>query len=314
MTAIPQEIGTVIEASLRDAIDLDTPELFLETLAWAQTAASHRRVDSRMLSAKIEELQTAAIARRAGPERDAATWLLDRAREHLQVARIGDVSPIRTEEPLGAVASRVLAALRANDEAGAAHEVSLALGRGNSIPSVYLYVFVPILHEVGRLWQRNELTIPEERIVTLGIERLMAQCLELSDRLHPIGKTVACAAVGSASHAIAPRMLADCFTLAGWKAIYVGANIPVHDMILFLQQNQVDIVALSATLPQDAVDIRRMIALLSECPTSPPIIVGGHAFDLHPDLWRSVGASGYARSVSAAIPLANELVAETANV
>jgi len=308
LAALPLEIGTELSASLRDAIDLDIPEIFVDTVTWAQTALAFREVPPWALRRALDSMQDHVAHHVPATRVDAARALLARARAELKAERNADVPAIDESTFSGAIAGRYLRAVFDGDEDRATREALLAIAGGMKTLAVYEDVVTPVLHETGRLWQRNEIGIAQEHVVTGAVERLMAQLMELDRSVQHRDLTVVATSLGDARHQVAARMVADAFTLSGWQAGYLGAAVPVDDLLDYVDRVSVDVLAISATLARDVLPIRALIEQLDIRPLAPLVIVGGRAFSLHPSVWRRVGADGYARSPLAAVALADDLL------
>ena len=103
-------------------------------------------------------------------------------------------------------------------------------------------------------------------------------------------------------------MVADAFAMCGWHATYLGATVPVEDLLRYVDRISVDVLAVSAALARDVPPIRRLIDELSTRPVAPIVLVGGRPFATHPSLWRHIGADGFAATPLSAVALAHELV------
>jgi methanogenic corrinoid protein MtbC1 len=70
------------------------------------------------------------------------------------------------------------------------------------------------------------------------------------------------------------------------------------------------VLGISATMPYHVNAVQAVISALDTAEPARPvkIIVGGRAFDQEPNLWRSLGADGYAADAGAAVQTAERLV------
>lgn len=87
------------------------------------------------------------------------------------------------------------------------------------------------------------------------------------------------------------------------RPLRLGANVPGEDLGRAVFDFHADLLAVSVTLSSQ---VRRTAALLSDVRAfcdgeAPPILVGGPPFNLVPDLWRVVGADGFAESAPGAV-------------
>jgi MerR family transcriptional regulator, light-induced transcriptional regulator len=308
LAALPLEIGAELTASLRNAIELDVPEIFVDTVTWAQVALAFRGVPASTLARALESIYRNAAHHVPLTRIETARQMLARAQMEMQTQPINERSEIDRSTSSGAIAARYLKAALDGDEDRAAREVLLAIAGGMKTLAVYEDVVTPALHETGRLWQRNEIGIVQEHVVTSAAERLMAQLIERDGTAPSRDLTVAAASLGDARHQVAGRMVADAFGLCGWEADYLGSAIPVDDVLDYVERVSIDVLALSATLARDVLPIRALIERLDARPLAPLVIVGGRAFALHDSLWRRVGADGYAVSPLGAVALADDLL------
>ena len=74
---------------------------------------------------------------------------------------------------------------------------------------------------------------------------------------------------------------------------------------------EADVVLLSLALSSQLPALRRAIAeIRATAGTGVKIMVGGNGLNGAPDLWRELGADGYATTADEALAVADELVAE----
>jgi methanogenic corrinoid protein MtbC1 len=116
--------------------------------------------------------------------------------------------------------------------------------------------------------------------------------------------------VGNELHEIGVRMVADFFEMEGWDTYYLGANSPTKSIVNTIEEQKADILAISVTITMNVSQVTDMIEQVreSEAGQDIKIIVGGYPFNVAPDLWREVGADGYARDAQEAISVANDLL------
>ncbi len=308
IAALPYEIGSDLVAALRDALELGVPEIFTDVTTLAQTAIVFRETNPAALVSALDAMH-AGIEAYVSPRHIArARAIITDARKELDVVRLADHPVIDPAAPHGPTAQRYLDALLEGDEQRGAREVLLAVASGAKITEVYEQIITPVLHEAGRLWQRNEMTVSQEHVITAAVERLMAQLMDLAPARAHRDLSVVSASLGSSQHQVGARMVADAFSLCGWQATYLGSTVPVDDLLDYVDRISVDVLALSATLTRDVIAIRDLIHAMAERAVAPVVIVGGRAFAKHPKLWKAIGADGYAATPLMAVALANELV------
>jgi methanogenic corrinoid protein MtbC1 len=95
-------------------------------------------------------------------------------------------------------------------------------------------------------------------------------------------------------HSIGVRMVADFLEADGWDVLFVGALSPPVAVAELAAAQAVDVVALSAALPQRLPEIARAVEALRALETVPVIAVGGQAFGGDADVAIRTGADIYA--------------------
>jgi MerR family transcriptional regulator, light-induced transcriptional regulator len=294
---------------LATALRLGEPQLFAARVAWARKAFEARAVPESDLRASLESL--AAVLAEELPEaaRPAPAALLGAALEELEGPPAGDDSLLDPRSATGRYALEYLAAVLEGDSRRATDELLARVDGGLSVESAYLDVLLPAQREVGRLWHAGELNVAEEHVVTYTTQRLMALLAHRAARAPANGRTVICAGVAGNIHDIAVRVLADFFDIAGWRAVHLGGDVPAQDLAPAVEYFDGDLVMLSAALSVQLPRVADSIAAVRRLETrKAPVMVGGLAFADAPEVWRKLGADGYAADARAALRLATELV------
>jgi MerR family transcriptional regulator, light-induced transcriptional regulator len=184
------------------------------------------------------------------------------------------------------------AALRRGDEAAARVIVERALADGATAPDVYYDLFAPGMVTIGELWERNELSVAEEHLATAITERLIGLLSPSFDQ--PADQaargSVVLGCVQGERHALGLRMLSDLFRQAGWRVLYLGADVPNADWVRLAVRINADIVAISAGSTRLLPQVEHLIAELRAALPALGVLVGGAAFSVDGDAWRAVGA------------------------
>ncbi|HEU4324209.1 MAG TPA: cobalamin-dependent protein [Roseiflexaceae bacterium] len=204
-----------------------------------------------------------------------------------------------------------LEALRRGDRRGAQVVARAALARGADIRDLYMHVFQPALYEVGRLWEANQFTVAQEHLATAITQSIMAQLAgELLAR-PPLGRTLLATCIGGEHHEVGIRMVSDFFELEGWDVIYLGANVPIPDVVQMVASQRADLLAISVTLSGHVTKARDLIAAVRASPSGARcrIMVGGQPFVRSPDLCTVVGADFTACDARQAVQRAQKALA-----
>ncbi|MGM0421279.1 MAG: cobalamin B12-binding domain-containing protein [Bacillota bacterium] len=186
------------------------------------------------------------------------------------------------ESELKRLQFKYLNSLLLTDRDEAQMTVEEALAKDISVEMIYKNIFQESMIRVGELWNSNQITVDEEHYITGITQNVMMQLWpQIMDTEKNDLSLVACT-IGNELHEMGVRMLCDMMENKGWKTIYLGAAIPVSNILTALKKHQPDLVVLSVTMPfhleQCEEAVRKIKA--SEEFNDIKIAVGGRAFSL----------------------------------
>lgn len=206
------------------------------------------------------------------------------------------------------LAETYLRALRAGTLEEAEALLQDSLDRGEHDLVVLLdEVISPALSRVGELWQRGEIDVAEEHILTQAARSTLARLESRGERASQRGCTVVLASVAGNAHDLGVRAVASLFEGAGWRVHCTGANTPAEDVALLCERVDADLLALSAALAPQRPMVGATIARVREMRPEQRVLVGGPAFAGERDTWSALGADACATSGRQALELAAKL-------
>lgn len=309
-TAPPEEAGVATTwrahfmqriLELAAAVRVGEPELFARRQAWLRRAFQARGQDEAQLRLALTSLRE-ALAREL-PEAMQAS--VARPIESALAILEKDLEPGRRAldpaDPAGRLALNYIAGCLEGDPDRAIALVMDAAAGGMPAADVYLKVLVPAQKEVGQLWHVGDIGIAEEHLVSETTRQLMMLLAGTYAPKAAAGRTVLAASVAGNAHDLGLRVVADLFRLAGWKSLFLGANVPGEEIARAAQAYRADLVVLNATLTTQLRMLGDSIALIRRAAPAAKIMVGGLAFEDAPDLWRQLGADGYASGMENAV-------------
>lgn len=190
----------------------------------------------------------------------------------------------------------------------ALEQIQHAVQSGISVNDIYLQIITPVMHELGRLWQLNKITIGQEHYCTALAQMAMSQLFPWIFDGRVKTKRLISTCVAGELHEIGARMVADLFEMKGWDTVFLGADVPVESVIDAIIQHDADILAISVTLGCHLGAVSEMIKWVRANPDcgKVKIMVGGAAFNVDSSLWQIMGADGWAEDAQVAIDLANQ--------
>lgn len=294
---------------LAAAVDVQAPACFTDYVVWLAGVLRARGVPVQTLIESLELLRQFLEERLPPAPLTAAQACLDGA----LAALAGDwqaLTPLyqtRMPEPHAAVEA-FARCLIAGDSAAARAIVNASTGTGKGAASyvqIATHLFQPSLYAIGRMWERDEISIAQEHLASAVAQTLLVE-LFLKGPFQPSqGRMALLAAVEHNHHVIGLRMLADAYELAGLSVQYLGANTPTGALLAQVDHSRPDLVGLSVSLVQQLPTLRHCIAALhgefgGRCPV---ILVGGLPTNRFADVWRHLGADAWSPDVKAAVEM-----------
>lgn len=145
------------------------------------------------------------------------------------------------------------------------------------VESIYEDLFKRSLYQVGDLWQCNRVSVATEHLVTALTESLLNQVYPHVFSQPRIGKSVVIACVANEMHALGAKMVADLFELHGWDSLFLGANVPIPDLLALIDEAKPDAIGLSLSLYANIVSLQKTLESVTQT-FSMPVLMGGQAF------------------------------------
>lgn len=302
-----QQLGFHLD-HLAQALDLSRPELFTGHVAWAGATLHWREIPREVLAADLEGLQRAIqaqlpreVARTTRPCVSAALDALPRV--------AGDIPRVlRGQDRYAREARCYLEAILAGQRRIAVDRILALVREGVPVRDVYLRVLQPAQHEAGRLWQRNAIHPAAEHFCTATTQLVMSLLYPRIFTRRRRGRTFVGVAVQGNLHELGARMTCDLFEMAGWDTVHLGADLPAESIVEVVAERRPDVLGISATLVPQLGAVADLARRVRRSGAPVRILVGGHAFHGHPELWREVGADGFAPDAASAVDAALRLL------
>jgi len=162
----------------------------------------------------------------------------------------------------------------------------------DSLKDIYTHIIRPSMHEVGRLWETNKITVAHEHLATSTVMRIITYFY--SDFVYTDqtkGKIIVTSALEE-YHELGARMIADLLEMEGWDVSFLGAKASFEQLLKMLDSIEPDILSISVTMPFNLVQVRDLISTIRENRRfdSTQIIVGGNALKYAGSSLSQIGA------------------------
>jgi len=153
--------------------------------------------------------------------------------------------------------------------------VQSLINDGLDLKEIYVEIFQKSLYRIGKLWDHNQMSIPQEHLATQIIESLVS-------RFAPVGKSntekkVVVTCIDKEYHEIGAKMVSNVFEMTGWKTFYLGASVPTKEIIKFVKQVDPKFIALSWSLYLNLGRFLEVVDHLTRFFPTKKILVGGQA-------------------------------------
>lgn len=127
-----------------------------------------------------------------------------------------------------------------NYDYGLFHQTFLALSADRSFQSIFKEVFIPLLNELGLLWQTNTIALSHEHFISnlikqkiyLNLDKLQAQTPIKKDKLFVLFLPE------NEIHEIGLLYLNYEITLKGYKSVYLGQTVPLESLRDFTKYDE----------------------------------------------------------------------------
>jgi methanogenic corrinoid protein MtbC1 len=292
--------------NLDAALGLDEPALLTDQLRWqtARLALVAPDIDLDELLAALRQ----ALARRIdAAELRAIDLQLHMAREmlHHDSTEPAPAPEVTLDAEVQTYLDHVLAGRRD----AAVRMVVDAVDAGRDVGAVLLELLQPAQLEIGRLWERGEITVAQEHLTTAVTQLAMAMLYPHLFQVPGSGRRLVATGVGAEAHEVGIRMVADLAQRDGWSTTYLGSGSPVDGVIDEVVRRGADVLAVSATMTSHVPHVRSLIAAVRRDPrcAGVRIVVGGRPFGLAPQLAAHVGADAWAPDGLSAVGVCNAL-------
>lgn len=295
---------------LAESIISNEQVLFNEYLAWIKTFFENLPVTDDDIIHNLEIIRDELIINL--PEQSSAltSKVINTGIDFYKKKTAASVTYLQESNPLFNLATEYLNYLLVGDKDSALNLIMNSVKSNISIKDLYLNVFQVTQKETGRLWQIQKINVAQEHFITASTQLIISQLYPYIFSNVKKEKTILVTCVNGEMHELPARMVADLFELEGWNSHYLGANTPKESIVASLDIYKPQILAISATMTFNINYVRDLINNIKVINGNNKIkiIVGGYPFNLATNLWKKIGADGFAPDALSAILLADNLI------
>ena len=219
-------------------------------------------------------------------------WLRDRTAEGLNISQAVQLLQSAGESGAGTVEVEARAIERLCEALVLALTTFDAVGAERSLGEAFaLYPFEdvliglvqPAMVQIGERWHRGEINVATEHFATQFVRRKLAGLLNIFDASAQRATIIVGCAPGEL-HDLGTLMIALFLVRRGWHVVYLGAQVPLADLIAAVRRLKPALVCLSAATVETAAPLIENGRTLLNAAPDMRFGYGGRAFNLHPEL------------------------------
>ncbi|MDD4921540.1 MAG: cobalamin-dependent protein [Bacteroidales bacterium] len=177
------------------------------------------------------------------------------------------------------VQSDFLSALLSGNRVIASRVIFDLLGKDVPINDIYEKVIKQALYKIGDFWEAGSISVATEHLASAIVQAIQNELYSSIISQKKIPKTVVLACVENEQHQIGIKMVADVFEMNEWNSHFLGAGVPLVDLIRFMKNSQPHLLALSVSMHYNLLNLETALqAIRKEIPDL-FILIGGQAFN-----------------------------------
>jgi MerR family transcriptional regulator, light-induced transcriptional regulator len=217
---------------------------------------------------RILQPDRTAGGQRRYSERDVARveWLCERIEQGYRIGEAARLLGTVEVEPARSAADHVRGLAEAIGEPA---ELGIRLDQSFALLGVettLAAVIQPLLQMIGERWERGELTVADEHLVSEAVRSRLGHLLaDAGGGVH--GAAVLACAPGE-HHELGLMMVAISLRRDGWKVAYLGADTPVADAVALAARLSARVIAISLATEERAAALERLA-------DGPTLVLGG---------------------------------------
>lgn len=177
------------------------------------------------------------------------------------------------------------------------------------VMTFYLQIIQPAMYEIGRCWEMGEVSVAQEHLASAIVARVMSflyQDYVLGEERKERRAVVT--AAPNEFHETGAHMISDFLEINGWDVYYLGSNTPARDLKDLVLQKKPFLLAISVTMPFNLSGVKEIVQMVrdEEALENIRIMLGGMVFNMESQLWKQLGADGWANDARGAVELADQ--------
>lgn len=207
--------------------------------------------------------------------------------------------PVQRDTPPSHYARQLYKALIAHDESRASDLLREAQALFD-LNTFCVNIITPALVDIGKDWYNGKIRITTEHFASALIRGKLLALLQA----YPTKRSAAYLLVGCApteQHDISSLMFSVMLRAAGYRVEYLGADIPIDDLVDYAAGEHPDMIILVASMEESALELKRVQEKLGKLRHAPLFCYGGQIFNQKPELRKAIPGHFLGESMEQAV-------------
>lgn len=134
-------------------------------------------------------------------------------------------------------------------------------------------LLAPVMVEVGRGWQRAELSVADEHAASAAVDQALAALAAAAPADRPHRGFLAVVSAEGEWHTLPARMAAELLRWDGWEVALLAGSVPATDLAAWFAAARPDGVVISCALPAHLLGAARVAQVAEQAGV--PVVLGG---------------------------------------
>lgn len=199
------------------------------------------------------------------------------------------VPPLNVEKIVDDIITESIEAIKAYDGRSLETLLLKASTKMNQ-PQLIENLIIPLVYKVGDLWHDGFIRVANEHLASAVIRSFLSNLIErhVPNDNAPI---IISATPRGQDHELGAMIAGVVAASVGWKAVYLGPNLPVEEIAAVADSLEAKVVALSIVYPNDDPQLKNDLTNLNRMlPKNISLIVGGRAAGGYLDVLDEINA------------------------
>ena len=145
------------------------------------------------------------------------------------------------------------------------------------LKTIFFEIMQPCLYEIGEAWVRGEIRIATEHFASNFIQGILSSLL-LAFPVYYEAPKILVGCPQDEFHVIAPLMLAVLLRREGYQVEFLGADLPVDDLVAYAEDTTPEMIILSSSNYHSTFALYKMQEKLNVLPNPPVFGFGGRYY------------------------------------